>query len=119
LKRIAEIDRLIIFKAPTVTTDAAGQAIATFNEVYRCRAKQVQQQGSENIIADQQTATEPIAWQIRYYPGLNTTMVVEDESGQTYNVTAVTEATRKDKFYRKRWLTIKAFTTNGDQQHSI
>lgn len=118
MKRIGEADRLVIFKSPTEAVDKAGQRVRSYTEFYRCRAKVINLQGAEQIQADQQTSLEPIAWQIRYYPGINTAMIVEYE-GQEYNITAVTEAQKKEKFYRKRWLQIRANTTDADTSHQF
>ncbi len=118
INRIAELDRVIEFKAPTAQTLPSGQKKVTYSLFHRAKAKVIEEGSAMVVRAGQMAAEGHVTFGIRYKEGINTTMAV-GYNGIPYRVTSVSECEYKGKFYRNRFLKVVVRTTTEQLTHQF
>lgn len=116
--RIAELDRKITIKQRTGTRAASGQMVYTFSDVATVWSKKTEIGGSEGVIADQMVGTTTTAYIIRYRAGIKQDMIILDGDDKEA-IIAVNETVFNDRFYRKRFLTLRTTRADNEPKHQF
>lgn len=99
IKQSGQLDRRIVIKKFTTSTDDFGQINKTFTTLATVWSKVVERSGSEKEISDQMIAVKKVDFFIRYRSDINEQMRIE-YNGKTYTIEAIINGDARESFQR-------------------